>query len=777
MNSALLLKLLAHRALDSVAVVVARRGEERLRSRLRRAAARDVRRCAAVSEHCPVTFSSVARYPETRRDDVVEVLHGRSIADPYRWLEDPDSAETADWVKRQNEFTAAYLESLPDRPWFLDTMQQVMRQPRAGVPFKRAGHYFVTRNDGTQNQDVIYVASSLEELLAGGRVLVDPNTFSDDGTSSLTSLTVSGNGQLVAYGVSEAGSDWSTFRLLSLASGEDVDDALIQTKFSQAEWLPDHRSYVYTHFDHEGHPDGTQTAALAGPKLRLHRIGDSQDHDEVIMEFPENDQLMFWAEVTDDDRYLVVSIVEGTENKNRLWVYPIISGERSELGRPIKIIDEAVAEFVLAGSEGATLYLRTDFEAEAGRLVAVDLDAFQETGQARWQEVVAESEHTLLDARAAGDGFILVYLADAQPQIIWIDLDGASARSVEVAGGAVVGLNAKRGDPEAFIGLSSVTSPTQSYLIETGSAAVTSLAGLVQPGADAFEVPETVMERRTAISKDGTPVPYFLIAPADADRSRPQPTLLYGYGGFKIPVLADYRPGWPCWLAAGGLLAIANLRGGGEFGTAWYEAGRLARKQNVFDDYVAVAEHLKQTRVTTTRQLALHGRSNGGLLVGAVMTQHPDLAAAALPAVGVLDLLRFHLFTIGAAWISDYGNPDDPEQFAQALAYSPLHNVRTGTSYPATLVLTGDHDDRVVPLHSHKFTATLQHAQAGEQPILTRIEVSTGHGIGKPTSLIAAEWADLLAFAAHHTGLRAASEAWPTVVRQGAALKTSPGSG
>jgi prolyl oligopeptidase len=324
-----------------------------------------------------------------------------------------------------------------------------------------------------------------------------------------------------------------------------------------------------------------------------------------------------------------------------------------------------------------------------------------------------------------------------------------------VVGGAVVGLNAKRGDPEAFIGLSSVTSPTHSYRIETSSAAATSLAGLVQPADEAFAAPRTVIERRTAISKDGTPVPYFLIAPVDVDRSQPQPTLLYGYGGFKIPVLVDYRPGWPCWLAAGGLLAIANLRGGGEFGTAWYEAGRLAHKQNVFDDFVAIAEHLKQTGVTTTQQLALHGRSNGGLLVGAVITQHPDLAAAALPAVGVLDLLRFHLFTIGAAWISDYGNPDDPEQFAHALAYSPLHNVRTGVSYPATLVLTGDHDDRVVPLHSHKFTAAVQHAQAGDQPILTRIEVSTGHGLGKPTSLIAAEWADLLAFAAHHTGLGA----------------------
>ncbi|HKN45941.1 MAG TPA: prolyl oligopeptidase family serine peptidase, partial [Propionibacteriaceae bacterium] len=463
-----------------------------------------------------------------------------------------------------------------------------------------------------------------------------------------------------AYGVSEAGSDWTTFRLLSLSSGDDVADAVIQTKFSQAEWLPDHRSYVYTHFDHQGHADGTQTAALSGPKLRIHRIGEPQDHDELIMEFPENDQLMFSAEVTDDDRYLVVSIVEGTEYKNRLWVYPIMRGDRSDLGNPIKIIDEAYAEFVLAGSDADTLYLRTDFEAEAGRLVAVDLDAFQETGRIGWREVIAESEHTLLEARSAGDGFIVVYLADAQPVIFQVGRDGSSAQPVDVDGGAVVGLDAKCGDPEAFVGLSSVTSPTQSYLIEADSAAVTSLAELVQPAEAAFVPPQIVppqilVERLTATSKDGTSVPYFLIAPADADRSRPQPTLLYGYGGFKIPVLADYRAGWPCWLAAGGVLAIANLRGGGEFGTAWYEAGRLAHKQNVFDDFVAVADHLKQTGATTTQQLALHGRSNGGLLVGAVLTQHPGLAAAALPGVGVLDLLRFHLFTIGAAWVSDYG--------------------------------------------------------------------------------------------------------------------------
>jgi prolyl oligopeptidase len=481
----------------------------------------------------------------------------------------------------------------------------------------------------------------------------------------------------------------------------------------------------------------------------------------VILEFPENDQLMFWAELTDDDRYLVVSIVEGTENKNRLWLYPITPGEHSELGNPIKIIDEVIAEFALAGSDGSIVYLRTDLDAEAGRLVAVDVQNFIDSEEIHWREVVAESENTLADARAAGEGFILSYLADVQPLIIAVDLDGGSSHVVEASGGAVVGLNTKRGESEAFVGFSSTASATHSYLIDTRSSAVTSLAALVQSGPDEFVAPEIVVERHRATSNDGTAVPYFLISPVDADRSRPQPTLLYGYGGFKIPVLADYRPGWPCWLAAGGLLAIANLRGGAEFGTAWYEGGRLANKQNVFDDFIAVAEHLKKTGVTTTEQLALHGRSNGGLLIGAVITQRPDLAAAALPAVAVLDLLRFHLFTIGAAWISDYGNPEDPEQFVQALAYSPLHNLRPGTSYPATLVLTSDHDDRVVPLHSHKFTSALQHAQAGDQPILTRIEVSTGHGLGKPTALIAAEWADILAFAAHQTGLRPWSRQYP----------------
>ena len=491
----------------------------------------------------------------------------------------------------------------------------------------------------------------------------------------------------------------------------------IRTKFSSAEWLPDGRSYVYTHFESAGRADGTETAALPGPALRIHRIGEEQERDELVVRFPDNDQLMVFAEVTDDDRYVVATLVEGTENRNRLWVYPIAADHgHSRLENPIKVVDEAVAEFALVRSAGSQLYLRTDLDAERGRLVRIDLDALAASGSASFSEVVGESEHTLMAVEAAGEAFLALYLADAQPLVRRFSLDGTELGEVDVPGGAVVNVDGEPGNPECFLGLSSVTSPTLSYRIEIDTGEVTPLPELVPAAAGTFTPPEVRVQRRAATSADGTRVPYFLISPVDADLTRPQPTLLWGYGGFKVPIFADYRPGWSGWLAAGGLVVVANLRGGGEFGTQWYEAGRQARKQNVFDDLIAVAEDLKATGVTTTSQLALHGRSNGGLLVGAVITQRPDLAGVALPAVGVLDLLRFHRFTIGAAWISDYGDPDDPDQFAQALAYSPLHNIRPGTHYPATLVLTGDHDDRVVPLHSHKFTAALQHAQAGEAP-------------------------------------------------------------
>jgi prolyl oligopeptidase len=694
-------------------------------------------------------------YPRTRRDeDLVETLHGEEVADPYRWLEDPDAPETAAWVEAQNGVTESHLETLPARAWFTEQLQAIMHRPRAGTPMQRSGHYFVTRNDGQQNQDVWYVADSLAELEAGGRVIIDPNTMSDDGTTSVPAITVSPDGKTLAYVRSDGGSDWLHFHLLDIATGEPVDDIPIVTKFSVPVWLPDSRSYLYSVWPTAGRSEGTSTEANAGPQRWLHRVGSSDD--ELDAEFPEDPQLMDYCEVTHDDRFMVMTIGRGTEHTNPVWIHRIETGTetpRSVLSEPVKLLDAADAEYEFIRNDGDLFYFRTDKDASMARVVSVDLAAFERTGKPELVEVISEQPDPLIAAIAAGNHLLCARLVDVQPVITRHTLDGTDLGRLDVTGGALLALTGRVDSTDAFVGFSSTTEHHRAFHIDTSTGATRAL-DLAPPSTSSYTPPSVTVTRRRARSKDGTEVPYFLITAEGHDPDQPAPTILYGYGGFKIPIPADFRPGWPAWLAAGGALAIANLRGGGEFGTDWYEQGRRANKQNVFDDFIGVAEDLVATGVTTPQQLAIHGRSNGGLLVGAAMTQRPDLFAAAVPGVGVLDLLRFHKFTIGAAWISDFGDPDDPEEFAIARAYSPLHNVREGTRYPATLVLTGDHDDRVVPLHSHKFTATLQRAQAGDAPVLTRIETQAGHGAGKPTAMVVSEWADWLAFAAHHTGLR-----------------------
>lgn len=682
-----------------------------------------------------------ADYPVSRRDEtVVDTLHGREIPDPYRWLEDADSAETKDWVGRQNEATEAVLSSYPEREWFQQTMSAILARPRAGVPNHESGWFFVGRNDGTQAQDVVYVASSLDGLLEGGRVLIDPNTLSEDGTDSLGSYTVSPDGRYFAYGVNESGSDWITFRLLEVATGDEVDDIVNQAKFCQATWLPDSSAYLYLHYPASGRSEGTETQALGAGELKLHKVGTPQAEDVLILSFPDNERIFLGPEVSDDDRWLVVTISEGTDPATRIWLYPLtVDG----IGEPVKVIDEFRDETHFIRMAGDNLVLRTDRDAPRGRVVSSDFSG-------NFTDLIPEGDAALQSVEATASGLAVLSLIDAQPVLALHDLDGGNARLVSIPGGGVVGVNASTKHDELFIGLSSVTDPTVAYVVSSSTGEFRALPELV-PAGSGFQSPEITVTRRV---EPGREVPYFLISRADLTFDQPRPTLMYGYGGFRIPVLADYRPGWPGWLAAGGVLVITNLRGGGEYGSSWHDEGRLRNKQNVFDDFIAVGEHLAKTKVTTPQQLAIHGRSNGGLLVGAVMAQRPDLFAVALPGVGVLDMLRFHLFTVGAAWGSDYGLPEDPTQFEDLLAYSPLHNLREGTQYPATLVATGDHDDRVVPLHSHKFLATLQHVQAGDNPVLTRIEVNTGHGFGKPAAMIAAEWADLLAFAAHHTGLQ-----------------------
>ncbi len=620
----------------------------------------------------------------------------------------------------------------------------------------RSGHYVVSRNDGTHPQDVWSVADTLPGLLSGGATLLDPNAWSEDGTASLSAFSISRDGRSLAYARSDAGSDWQHIRVRDLTTGEETADA-VTAKFTSPTWLPDDRSFLYTTFDEAADARGTATAGLGAARLMVHR---PEGPDELLLSFPDDPQTRGFGQVSHDGDHLLVSIVRGTEHANRLWVYPLTTRDGlTTWGEPIKVVDTPDAEYSPVRLDGHGLTLHTDLEAPLGRVVRVDLD-WAARGDVEFAEVVPETRATLGDVVAAGDGMLLGYLDDAQGAVVYVDADGAGGVDVDLPAGALVGLDGRQGRAEAFAAVSTLTTPSASFRLELPAhagdpVAVEPLPLLPQRTENA---PAFTLRRHRATSADGTEVPYFLAVPQDG-REGPRPTLLYGYGGFKIPVEPDYRPGWGAWLAAGGALAIANLRGGGEYGTAWYDGGRLANKQNVFDDVIAVAEDLIATGVTSASHLAVHGRSNGGLLAGAALTQRPDLFAAALPTVGVLDLLRFHKFTIGAAWISDYGDPDTPEGFADAHAYSPLHRVAPGTRYPATLISTADHDDRVVPLHSYKFAATLQAAQDADAPILLRVDSSAGHGAGKPLAKIAAEWTDLLAFAAHHTGLTPGSAA------------------
>lgn len=685
----------------------------------------------------------------TRRDDLVETLHGHAVADPYRWLEDADDPEVIAWAGAQQARTEEALASLPERAWFAEAMGRIVARPRAGTPVVRGGRYFVSRNDGASAQDTWYTADSLAELEAGGRVVLDPTPWSADGTASLSTFTVSDDGSLMAYARSEAGSDWQHIRVKDLATGADLDGEVV-AKFTSPAWLPDHRSFLYTTFDEADDARGTATADLGVAHLRVRRLDGADEH---LLSFPDEPRTRASGQVSHDGAWLVVHIVRGTEKKNRLWAYPLTTRDgRTAIGEPLRVLDAADAAYAFVRVDGSALYLRTDRDAPRGRVVRLDL-ARAARGDVELVEVVPERPATLTHAEPTPSGLLLAYLNDASALVVHTKLDGSGARALPLPAGALTALDASVTSPDAFVGISTLDVPTMAFHVAVSDADAPDVRRLALAPQSASPAGPWLLERARATSADGTQVPYFLAVPDDG-RTGPRPTLLYGYGGFGIPVQADHRPGWAAWLRAGGALALANLRGGGEFGTDWYDDGRLGRKQHVFDDVIGVAEHLVATGVTTPGQLALHGRSNGGLLVGAAMTQRPDLFAVALPTVGVLDVVRFHRFTIGAAWKSDYGDPDTPDGLATALAYSPLHNVRPGTRYPATLVSTADHDDRVVPLHSFKFAATLQAGQAAEAPVLLRVESSAGHGAGKPLAMVAAEWTDLLAFAAYHTGLR-----------------------
>jgi prolyl oligopeptidase len=663
------------------------------------------------------------------------------VADPYRWLEDDHSAETKAWVRAQNAVTDKFLEAMPQRMPVRKIYTELYNFERYGLPSKEGGRYFWSRNDGLQQQSVIYMAKSLTDKPV---VAIDPNQFAADGTVALTGLKVSRDGRYLAYGKAVAGSDWQVWQVRDLESGKDLADKTEYVKFSSAEWTPDGKGYFYSRYDapREG-------AALSGvnyfQKLYYHRIGTPQSADQLVYENPVEKEWGFGASVTDDGKHVIINVWKGSGRKNGLLVMPLKNG--AVPAAPASVLKTITldfdGEFTPIGANGNTLWVKTDLDAPRGRVVAIDLTKRE---RANWKTVVAETKDTLTAADVVGGKILAQYLQDAATAVIVHGLDGKKLSSVSLPGvGSASGFGGKFTDKETFYSYTSLINPTEIYRYDVSTGKST----LFKRPQTAFDTTQYETKREFVTSKDGTRFPIFIAHRKGLKLDGSNPTLLYGYGGFNVSETPSYRVTASTWMEMGGVYVSASIRGGGEYGAAWHDAGTKGKKQNVFDDFIAAGEWLVANKYTQPSRLAINGGSNGGLLVGAVVNQRPGLFGAAVPQVGVMDMLRFHKFTIGWAWVSDYGTSDKAEDFKWLYAYSPIHNIRPGVKFPPIMITTADHDDRVVPAHSFKYAATLQAADTGSAPKLIRIETSAGHGAGKPTSKIIEERADILSFIAN----------------------------
>jgi prolyl oligopeptidase len=680
-------------------------------------------------------------YPQTRKAEVVDDFFGTKVADPYRWLEDDNSPDTKAWVEAQNKVTSAYLEQIPERTQIRQRLTKLWNFERFGVPFKKGRRTFYSHNTGLQNQAVLFVTS---DPAKEGRVLLDPNTLSKDGTVALSGTAITEDGRLLAYSVSTAGSDWQTWKVRDVASGKDLADEVRWSKFSGAAWKKDGSGFFYSRYDapKEG---GALTGVNKFQKIYFHRVGTAQVQDELIYERRDQPDWGFGAEVTEDGRWLVITQSEGTERRNRVFL--------KDLTRPRAAVEAFLdafdAQYSVVGNAGSTFFVLTDKAAPRSRLVAIPFHA----GGIILRELIPEAKgmDVLASVSLVGGRFVATWMRDAHSVVSFHTLDGRVQGELSLPTlGTVDGFYGKRTDAVTYYAFTSFAQPATIYRLDlkTGQSTVFR-APKVDFNPANYEVKQVFYP-----SKDGTKIPMFLIHKKGLRLDGQNPTLLYGYGGFDVsltPAFSVYRL---VWLEMGGVYAMANLRGGGEYGKAWHDAGRLEKKQNCFDDFIAAAEWLVANKYTSTPKLAINGASNGGLLVGACLTQRPDLFGAAVPEVGVLDMLRYHKFTIGWAWKSDYLVSDTKPGFEGLMQFSPLHTLKAGVKYPATLVTTGDHDDRVVPAHSHKFLATLQACQAGPAPVLTRIETNAGHGAGKPTDKVIAERSDVLAFLVKNLGMK-----------------------
>ncbi len=676
-------------------------------------------------------------YPIAPPSTHTDILHGEAIGDPYRWLEESASTETTNWISAQAHLASAILDKIPGRAHIHQRLTTLWNYARSGIPFRRGGRYFVERNDGLQDQNVLCWMNTLDDE---PQVLLDPNQLATDGTVALSSYAVSNDGRYLAYGLSASGSDWQEYRVREIETGQDRDDLVRWVKFSGAAWRQDNKGFYYSRYD--APQAGTEyKGANFYHKLYYHRLGDRQADDQLVYERPDHKDWNFGGWVTEDGAYLLIYVGKGTLRENALF-YMVLDGEAGSRGENgvIELLPDFDASYSVIGSDGSTLYIMTNHNAPLYKVIALDLD---NPAPDNWHTIIAESTDVLQGVSFINDTLIALYLHNAHSQVQLFDKNGTPTRTINLPGiGSVSGFGGRQRHTETFYSFASFTTPGNIYRYDTVTGASTLL---FEPEID-FRSTDYETEQVFYESKDGTKIPMFLTYKKGLKRDGTNPTYLYGYGGFNIPLTPSFSESNLVWLEMGGIFAQANLRGGGEFGQAWYDAGKLHNKQNVFDDFIAAAEWLIANDYTSTPRLAIGGGSNGGLLVGACLTQRPDLFGACMAAVGVLDMLRFHKFTIGWAWVSDYGSPDDPDDFKTLLAYSPYHNIKPGTAYPPTLITTGDHDDRVFPGHSFKFAAALQSGQGGDAPVLIRIDTKAGHGAGKPTSKKIDEAADRWAF-------------------------------
>lgn len=692
-------------------------------------------------------------YPETRKVDVVEDQFGVKVADPYRWLEDDVrvNPDVAKWVEAQNAVSGTYLEKLPGREALKTRMKALYDYERFSIPQKAGGHYFFTKNNGLQNQSPLYVRNGLR---GQDRVLIDPNGWAKDGATALDQWEPSPDGKRVAYAIQDGGSDWRTIRVLDVASGETVGDEIRWAKFTNIAWVGN-EGFLYSRFAEP--QKGAEFQALnENQTLYYHRIGTPQSDDKPVYATPDRPKLGHSAQVTHDNRWVVITSAEGTDEKYEISLIPIAAGKGRIMPvaqwKPRTLIPGLDHDWQLIEGMGDQLWFVTDKDAPRLKVVKADLSG----KNAVFSDVIAERSEPLARAQIVGNRLVPSYLKDAASVAEMMSLDGKPLQRIQLnAIGTASGFSGKPGDPETYYAFSSFNQPGAIYRFDstTGKSSV-----FAQPKLS-FVPADISIEQRFYTSRDGTRVPMFVVRKKDLDLAKGAPTLLYAYGGFNLPQLPGFDPRKMAWIQSGGVYVLANIRGGSEYGKAWHDGGRLLNKQNVFDDFIAAGEYLIAQGITTRDKLAIEGRSNGGLLIGAVVNQRPDLFAAGHAAVGVMDMLRFDRFTAGRYWVDDYGYPNREADFRNLLGYSPYHNIKSGVDYPALIVTTADTDDRVVPGHSFKYTAALQAAQTGDKPHIIRLETRAGHGSGKPTDKLIEEYSDIYGFLAKWTGLELEDDA------------------